>query len=215
MINNRFLLVASALFFIFLSTQAQEKLNNSWTPYIGASIAWNPMNNDYAGRAKVGKTIGVRYKLNFKGKDSNHFAFEPGLSYVEKGESFNISSNKTGTDIYKYLELPMLFSFNIKVYKGFSLEVSFGGFLSYGIQYIGINKTPTLTTIVKGSEIDFFKNKYLKRFDAGLQGGIGCTIHDHYSLRILYAHSLIQAAKTESFPNTRNSAVYLTLGYTF
>lgn len=193
-------------------------------------------------KASDGVRFGVRTGLNFaniSGKDmvdtdmrtSFHVGviadiplmqslyIQTGLYVTEKGWKYEENYYYKWEEKYNpmYLEIPILASYRYNFNDATQLQFNVGPYLAYGIGGSGkYEKTDDGGT--DSYECDFFGKESEdkeggKRFDYGLQIGLGFTFAKHYYVGCAYEFGLTKIADWETKPKNNNWMI--SLGYTF
>ncbi|WP_449536176.1 porin family protein [Flavobacterium agrisoli] len=159
----------------------------------------------------VGFNAGLYAKLPI----SDNIAFQPELLYTTKGSEVEynnaIASGKAKIRL-DYIELPLLFKFNIT--ENFNIQA--GGYASYLVN------SKVKNDVDGGTSFDFEDNidtDDLERFDAGLAAGIGVDFNP-ISVGLRYNYGLTTIGKertilgqTYTFPDAKNSSLNLYVSY--
>lgn len=211
-------LLLSLTVLLSLNVFAQEQqtsAESSLTPKFGIKVGPNFTNlyiddiNDE--RMKVGINAGFYAKIPI----SKGVSFQPELLYSNKGTRANYDNFVLGEGEYRfnlhYLELPLLFSFNVA--KNFNIHA--GGYAAYllGADIKDVNKDGTI------QEIDNLNADNFNRFDAGLVGGLGFDIQN-VTIGARYNYGLVKVGESGSLSgeltkNAKNSAIALYVGFAF
>jgi hypothetical protein len=201
-----------------LSLFAQEQQTSAettLTPKFGIKVGPNFTNlyiddiNDE--QMKVGINAGFYAKIPI----SKGVSFQPELLYSNKGTRANYDNFILGEGEYRfnlhYLELPLLFSFNVA--KNFNIHA--GGYAAYMLaaDIKDVNKDGTI------QEIDQLNADNFNRFDAGLVGGLGFDIQN-VTIGARYNLGLVKVGESGTITgqlanNAKNSAISLYVGLAF
>lgn len=185
-------------------------------------------------------TFGIRAGLNFASLNMEHFhnefdgrtSFHVGFSvdlpilqslYVQSGLFLSSKGASYEDDSYDYketisplyLEIPVLASYRYDFSEAVQFQFNIGPYFAYGI-------SGTWTEEEKGykHEYDIFddgkEESDLKRFDTGLQLGIGFTLNNHFCLNAAYQIGFSNILG-DSWPNysMKNRNFMISLGYNF
>lgn len=138
---------------------------------------------------------------------------QSGLYYTAKGCKDESEGVK---ETYKpsYLEIPILASYRYNFSDAAQLQVNFGPYFAYGLggkvkfEYRGETK-----------EYDFFGDEDddsygAKRFDFGLQVGVGLTIAKHYFVGGGYEFGLTSLDRNSDY-KLKNKNFFISVGYQF
>lgn len=119
-----------------------------------------------------------------------------------------------------YLEIPILASYRYNFNDATQLEVNVGPYFAFGIG--GKEKTEEVTAFDKSTETaeivteetDFF-NDDVKKFDMGLQVGLGVTFLKHVYLGVAYEFGFVNMFKDSDGESAKNRNFMINLGYKF
>lgn len=210
-----FLLLTTLLSLSVFAQEQQTSAESTLTPKFGIKAGLN-FTNLYIDdiddeRMKLGINAGVYAKIPI----SKGVSFQPELLYYNKGTRASYDNVVLGTGEYRfnlhYLELPLLFSFNVA--KNFNIHA--GGYAAYllGADIKDVNKDGTI------QEIDNLNADNFNRFDAGLVGGLGFDIQN-VTIGARYNYGLVKIGESGSLSgeltkNAKNSAIALYVGFAF
>lgn len=162
---KKFLLMMVCLFSM-LTVTAQTKV--TWSMELGLGMStW--MGKDANGSNPLfNPKVGVGIDVPLTGLVS----FQTGLSWVSKGASYK----ENGTDItvdQNYFEMPLLAAFHVGTACKFDMVFTAGPYLALGVNGKVSHEIDDVTTSW-GTFDDVKAQSWngLKRFDAGLQGGV-------------------------------------------
>ena len=201
---KKFLLMMVCLFSM-LTVTAQTKV--TWSMELGLGMStWmgkdangsNPMFNP-----KVG--VGIDVPL------TGLVSFQTGLSWVSKGASYK----ENGTDItvdQNYFEMPLLAAFHVGTACKFDMVFTAGPYLALGVNGKVSHEIDDVTTSW-GTFDDVKAQSWngLKRFDAGLQGGVALDF-PKWTVGLDGEFGLCKIASGAA---PRNLAFFFTVGYKF
>jgi hypothetical protein len=151
--------------------------------------------HDVKNQAITGFTAGVDAKITL-GKRIN---FNPSLNYVVKGYQYNEAKNENG-DSYKtdgeqkinYLELPLIFSYNISL-KKYTISIGAGPTIATALSgYFKETNAILGQTITVKEDLQFgmVNNEQLKKTDIGAHFSLGLEIPKGFFVRLYYTHGL-------------------------
>ena len=165
---------------------------------------------------RTGFSVGAGVEYNF----SRHWAIQSGLMITSKGataeyEGYSPLSSSTDPISYKakispiYLDIPILAAFKIDISNHVKFAINIGPYLSVGmggkyeLTNTGGHKNESHNPFKSYSSTAEMKDKdaLLKRFDIGVQGGIGFEIWKHYLINASFQHT-IQCTSTECISGT-------------
>lgn len=142
---------------------------------------------------------------------------QTGLLLQNKGAK---NEYKDGDDTYKetmsplYLEIPVLASYRYNFSDAAQMQINVGPYFAYGIsgkfkeEYEGEEHKEDLFGDEEGAY-------GLKRFDCGLQFGVGVTLSQHYYLGFAYQLGMTNIAHKSADSKLKNKNLMISLGYTF
>lgn len=155
------------------------------------------------------------------------FYVQTGLFFTSKGykrtEDVSVSGYSvplTAKGTPAYLEIPILASYRYNFNDATQLEVNVGPYFAFGIG--GKEKTEevtafdksTETAVIETEEYDFF-NDDVKKFDMGLQVGLGVTFLKHVYLGVAYEFGFVNMFKDSDGESAKNRNFMINLGYKF
>ncbi len=208
-----------------------------WDAKLGMSMS-NLTKIDPSGM-KVGYTFGVGMDYAF----TDTWALQSGLMFSSKGYKY---SEEAGGDKYTekanahYLEIPVLAAYkmdiadNMKfiVNAGPYFAVGLGGITSYSEEYSGDKDEWHGPKIFKKYDMPngqggTTSEAICKRFDMGLQYGVGLEISDHYLVNLTGQYGFINPYKNDVYKldadgdptnetiSPKNISFYISVGYRF
>ena len=208
---STFLFVGASVFAQEQQTAAESTLSPKFGIKGGVNFTNLYMDNVNDEQMKVGANAGFYAKIPI----TTGISFQPELIYSNKGSRVNYDNFILGEGEYRfnlhYLELPILFSFNVA--KNFSLHA--GG---YGSYLLGAN-IKDMKEDGSIQEIEDLDADNFNRFDAGLAGGLGFDV-GNFTIGARYNYGLINVGKSgnlsgEVTKDAKNSAIYVYLGFAF
>ena len=141
-------------------------------------------------------------------RKSKKFLGRTGIYYTEKGFNFEELYPRTQLN---YLEMPLLAVFQLPIGSLVKLEMQTGLFFAYGIggyeKIRDFDKIPFVYYHIPSFKDSNFGKAYYKRFDAGINFGLGINVWRCY-VGCSYDFSLI-------FDKQANHCGMIDLGYTF
>lgn len=201
---KKFLLMMVCLFSI-LTVTAQTKV--TWSMELGLGMStW--MGKDANGSNPLfNPKVGVGIDVPLTGLVS----FQTGLSWVSKGASYK----ENGTDItvdQNYFEMPLLAAFHVGTACKFDMVFTAGPYLALGVNGKVSHEIDDVTTSW-GTFDDVKAQSWngLKRFDAGLQGGVALDF-PKWTVGLDGEFGLCKIASGAA---PRNLAFFFTVGYKF
>lgn len=184
---------------------------------------------------RTGFSAGVGAEYNF----SRHWAIQSGLMVTSKGataeyDGYSPLSSSTEPISYKakiapiYLDIPILAAFKMDVSNHVKFVINIGPYLAVGmggkyeLTNKGGHKGESHNPFKSYSSLAEAKNKdaLLKRFDIGIQGGIGFEIWKHYLVNASFQHGFMEPVKGGTLYAGDTEKHYpiggiLTVGYRF
>lgn len=201
---KKFLLMMVCLFSM-LTVTAQTKV--TWSMELGLGMStW--MGKDANGSNLLfNPKVGVGIDVPLTGLVS----FQTGLSWVSKGASYK----ENGTDItvdQNYFEMPLLAAFHVGTACKFDMVFTAGPYLALGVNGKVSHEIDDVTTSW-GTFDDVKAQSWngLKRFDAGLQGGVALDF-PKWTVGLDGEFGLCKIASGAA---PRNLAFFFTVGYKF
>lgn len=201
---KKFLLMMVCLFSM-LTVTAQTKV--TWSMELGLGMStW--MGKDANGSNPLfNPKVGVGIDVPLTGLVS----FQTGLSWVSKGASYK----ENGTDItvdQNYFEMPLLAAFHVGTACKFDMVFIAGPYLALGVNGKVSHEIDDVTTSW-GTFDDVKAQSWngLKRFDAGLQGGVALDF-PKWTVGLDGEFGLCKIASGAA---PRNLAFFFTVGYKF
>ena len=113
-----------------------------------------------------------------------------------------------------YLEIPILASYRYNFNDATQLEVNVGPYLAFGIGGKDKREEKTEAAVIETEENDFF-NDDVKKFDMGLQVGLGVTFLKHVYLGVAYEFGFVNMFKDSDGESAKNRNFMINLGYKF
>jgi opacity protein-like surface antigen len=113
-----------------------------------------------------------------------------------------------------YLEIPILASYRYNFNDATQLEVNVGPYLAFGIGGKDKLEEKTEAAVIETEENDFF-NDDVKKFDMGLQVGLGVTFLKHVYLGVAYEFGFVNMFKDSDGESAKNRNFMINLGYKF
>lgn len=184
----------------------------------GLNIASMSMEGNDA-KSKAGFNAGVA--VDFPIMES--FYVQSGLYYTTKGlkVEYNELDYHGGTNSYEdkvnigYLEIPILASYRYNFDDANQLQFNFGPYFAFGLHGKVKEKETSYDGRTFEDDYDWYDdNDDAKRFDMGLQLGLGVTLAKHYYVGIAYEFGLISQVK-DSDGNFKNKNFMVNVGYQF
>ena len=131
---------------------------------------------------------------------------ESGLFYSEKGGKSHNNFNEKFTYELNYLELPIVFKYNIYVIDNLAIVPQLGGFLAVGV-------AGKIKDYKEKAAFSSYSDNYFRRFDGGLRFGVGAEYKMFYA-DMTYDLGLANIGH-DSFNDTHTGAFALQVGVNF
>ena len=157
-------------------------------------------------KAITGFTMGVGADYEF----NEHWAFQPGVMITSKGFKYKESGWKaTARPIY--LDIPILAAYKFDITDNAKFVINAGPYLAIGMGGKYKEDGEDDVKIFKGDDGD-------KRFDLGLQWGLGVELGEHYLVNFTAQHGFICPTDYPSGYNgdkEKNMSFAIGVGYRF
>ena len=196
-----------------LDYSRRARTSNYWNndAYFGFRIgpAFTNVSSDdkYLDGDDVKTGLNVGFAAGFALMPYGPLYLETGIYYTEKGGKGRVDGDKFTYNL-DYLEMPLVFKYNIQVSRNFSLQPFLGGYVACGVG----GKIKDFRD--RSAYSSFSDNPYsFKRFDAGLRTGCGIQ-YDMFYADVTCDLGLANICK-DDFDTSRNSAVMLSVGLNF
>lgn len=199
-----------------------------WDARVGMSMS-NVTKMDESGM-KVGYTLGAGLDYSF----NDTWSLQSGLMFTSKGSNYSEKKYEVKTNVH-YLEIPVLAAMKFGISENMKFVVNAGPYLGFGL---GGKQTTEYDGKKQGGDVKVFKkyqgmNKaYLKRFDLGLQYGVGLEINEHYLVNLTGQYGFISPFSYDQYNwdnnkanndpdyngdkiSPKNLSFYITVGYRF
>lgn len=191
------LFLTLALCMIAITGFSQILSDIRWDVKFGMNISNQTKLDD--SKALVGITMGVGADYSF----TENWAFQPGLMLTTKGFKYNIYKCRP-----LYLDIPLLGAYRFDIARDMKFVVNMGPYLAIGLG--GKYK-------YHGDSYKIFKDGW-KRFDFGLQWGVGIEWMEHYLANITVQHGFITPydyGKNYHGSKAKNFCFAIGVGYRF
>ena len=186
----------SALFILFaLISVAGFSQITGWNAKVGMNIS------NYTGDADLNAKIGFKLGGGFEYAFDNTWSLQPSLFLSTKG------AKKDGNSINAmYLELPVMAAARFNVADNTNIVVNAGPYLAFGLGGKAKDDNFDLK-LFKSDEGDW------KRFDLGIQYGIGLELSDRYLINLTGQNGFISPVDGGDDP--KNMTFTIGVGYRF
>ena len=172
----------------------------TWNAKVGMSMT-NLSNTD--ADMKVGQTVGVGLDYQF----TDMWYLQSGLNITGKGAKAGDLKIKT-----HYLEIPVLAAAKFDVSDNMKFVVNAGPYLAFGM---GGKLEEGDASMKVFSKEDGMEEALMKRFDLGLQYGVGLELSDKYLINLTGQYGFIDPFKGDSGESSHNIAFMIGVGYRF
>ncbi len=172
----------------------------TWNAKVGMSMT-NLSNTD--ADMKVGYTVGVGLDYQF----TDMWYLQSGLNITGKGAKAGDLKIKT-----HYLEIPVLAAAKFDVSDNMKFVVNAGPYLAFGM---GGKLEEGDASMKVFSKEDGMEEALMKRFDLGLQYGVGLELSDKYLINLTGQYGFIDPFKGDSGESSHNIAFMIGVGYRF
>lgn len=172
----------------------------TWNAKVGMSMT-NLSNTD--ADMKVGYTVGVGLDYQF----TDMWYLQSGLNITGKGAKAGDLKIKT-----HYLEIPVLAAAKFDVSDNMKFVVNAGPYLAFGM---GGKLEEGDASMKVFSKEDGMEEALMKRFDLGLQYGVGLELRDKYLINLTGQYGFIDPFKGDSGESSHNIAFMIGVGYRF
>lgn len=176
----------------------------TWNAKVGMSMT-NLSNTD--ADMKVGYTVGVGLDYQF----TDMWYLQSGLNITGKGAKAGDLKIKT-----HYLEIPVLAAAKFDVSDNMKFVVNAGPYLAFGLGGKEKYEVGDVSESYKVfSKEDGAEEALMKRFDLGLQYGVGLELSDKYLINLTGQYGFIDPFKGDSGESSHNIAFMIGVGYRF
>lgn len=162
---------------------------------------------------KVGYTVGVGVDYAF----SDMWSLQSGLNFTGKGVSFDdVEGEDGGTWKLNYIELPILGAAKFALNDNMKFVVNAGPYLAVGLG--GKESYDDGDDFKLFSKEDGLEEAALKRFDLGIQYGVGLDIGEHYLVNLTGQNGFINMLNDKFWSeelSAKNMAFFISVGYRF
>jgi hypothetical protein len=180
-----------------------------WDAKVGMSMT--NLTGDMDGDMKIGYNVGVGMDYAF----SEDWSLQSGLNFTgkgAKGEGIKIKMN--------YVELPILAAYKFALGENMKFVVNAGPYLAVGL---GGKMSVDGADGEEGGDIKLFSKEdgaeeaLMKRFDLGIQYGIGLEVGEHYLVNLTGQNGFINPLNDKVWgeASTKNMAFSISVGYRF
>lgn len=178
-----------------------------WDAKVGMSMT--NLTGDMDGDMKIGYNVGVGMDYAF----SEDWSLQSGLNFTgkgTKGEGIKIKMN--------YVELPILAAYKFALGENMKFVVNAGPYLAVGLGGKMTVDGEDGGSVKLFSKEDGAEEALMKRFDLGIQYGIGLEVGEHYLVNLTGQNGFINPLNDKVWGeelSTKNMAFSISVGYRF
>ena len=178
-----------------------------WDAKVGMSMT--NLTGDMDGDMKIGYNVGVGMDYAF----SEDWSLQSGLNFTgkgAKGEGIKIKMN--------YVELPILAAYKFALGENMKFVVNAGPYLAVGLGGKMTVDGEDGGSVKLFSKEDGAEEALMKRFDLGIQYGIGLEVGEHYLVNLTGQNGFINPLNDKVWGeelSTKNMAFSISVGYRF
>lgn len=175
-----------------------------WDAKVGMSMT--NLTGDMDGDMKIGYNVGVGMDYAF----SEDWSLQSGLNFTGKGEGIKIKMN--------YVELPILAAYKFALGENMKFVVNAGPYLAVGLGGKMTVDGEDGGSVKLFSKEDGAEEALMKRFDLGIQYGIGLEVGEHYLVNLTGQNGFINPLNDKVWGeelSTKNMAFSISVGYRF
>lgn len=172
----------------------------TWNAKVGMSMT-NLSNTE--ADMKIGYTVGVGLDYQF----TDMWYLQSGLNITGKGAKAGDLKIKT-----HYLEIPVLAAAKFDVSDNMKFVVNAGPYLAFGM---GGKLQEGDASMKVFSKEEGMEEALMKRFDLGLQYGVGLELSDKYLINLTGQYGFIDPFKGDGGESSHNIAFMIGVGYRF
>lgn len=178
-----------------------------WDAKVGMSMT--NLTGDMDGDMKIGYNVGVGMDYAF----SEDWSLQSGLNFTGKGakdEGVKVKMN--------YVELPILAAYKFALGENMKFVVNAGPYLAVGLGGKMTVDGEDGGSVKLFSKEDGAEEALMKRFDLGIQYGIGLEVGEHYLVNLTGQNGFINPLNDKVWGeelSTKNMAFFISVGYRF
>ena len=178
-----------------------------WDAKVGMSMT--NQTGDMDGDMKIGYNVGVGMDYAF----SEDWSLQSGLNFTGKGakdEGVKVKMN--------YVELPILAAYKFALGENMKFVVNAGPYLAVGLGGKMTVDGEDGGSVKLFSKEDGAEEALMKRFDLGIQYGIGLEVGEHYLVNLTGQNGFINPLNDKVWGeelSTKNMAFSISVGYRF
>lgn len=175
-----------------------------WDARVGVNFS-NMTKVDEA-KALTGFTLGLGMDYGF----SESWSLKSGLMFTSKGWKFKEEGEKI---TYRpiYLEIPILAAYKVNISENTKFVINAGPYLAFGLG----GKAKYGDADMKLFKGEDGEDAYMKRFDLGIQYGVGFELSDRYLINLTGQNGFICPFDVDEGDKPKNMSFAISLGYRF
>lgn len=175
-----------------------------WDARVGVNFS-NVTKADEA-KSLTGFTLGLGMDYGL----SESWSFRSGLMFTSKGWKFKEEGEKT---TYRpiYLEIPILAAYKVNISENTKFVINAGPYLAFGLG----GKAKYGDADMKLFKGEDGEDAYMKRFDLGIQYGVGFELSDRYLINLTGQNGFICPFDVDEGDKPKNMSFAISVGYRF
>lgn len=141
---------------------------------------------------------------------SESWSLKSGLMFTSKGWKFKEEGEKI---TYRpiYLEIPILAAYKVNISENTKFVINAGPYLAFGLG----GKAKYGDADMKLFKGEDGEDAYMKRFDLGIQYGVGFELSDRYLINLTGQNGFICPFDVDEGDKPKNMSFAISLGYRF
>ena len=175
-----------------------------WDARVGVNFS-NVTKADEA-KSLTGFTLGLGMDYGL----SESWSFRSGLMFTSKGWKFKEEGEKI---TYRpiYLEIPILAAYKVNISENTKFVINAGPYLAFGLG----GKAKYGDADMKLFKGEDGEDAYMKRFDLGIQYGVGFELSDRYLINLTGQNGFICPFDVDEGDKSKNMSFAISVGYRF
>ncbi|WP_072542595.1 porin family protein [Bacteroides mediterraneensis] len=175
-----------------------------WDVRVGVNFS-NVTKADEA-KSLTGFTLGLGMDYGL----SESWSFRSGLMFTSKGWKFKEEGEKI---TYRpiYLEIPILAAYKVNISENTKFVINAGPYLAFGLG----GKAKYGDADMKLFKGEDGEDAYMKRFDLGIQYGVGFELSDRYLINLTGQNGFICPFDVDEGDKPKNMSFAISVGYRF
>ena len=175
-----------------------------WDARVGVNFS-NVTKADEA-KSLTGFTLGLGMDYGL----SESWSFRSGLMFTSKGWKFKEEGEKI---TYRpiYLEIPILAAYKVNISENTKFVINAGPYLAFGLG----GKAKYGDADMKLFKGEDGEDAYMKRFDLGIQYGVGFELSDRYLINLTGQNGFICPFDVDEGDKPKNMSFAISVGYRF